>query len=354
MLKQNSLNDMRFQIIYYLNNKKLSKKDLFDCLYNIEESYYKYYKNKNKKEIFIFLIQIYSIKEDEITNFGKNPLLKEIFLNKPKHRYNNIYNFFNNFFHGKKKTSNLIINNYSILIKGKRKYMEDRVILNDNQLFNFSCVLDGHGGKHCSEFLKQNLYKSFTRYLKNNYEIKKSIKLSFKSINEQFLRYHSHSGSTCNLLIINKNINKFILANVGDSRCIAFYKNGKIKQISIDHRPDLVKERIRIELLNGQIINNRVQGILGLTRSFGDKKLKKFIQPNPDIFEGKINNIKYFLQGSDGIFDYASNKEIIKFFNRCLVKTNNNYTKSIEMLMKFIYKIKESKDNVSIIITTIH
>jgi serine/threonine protein phosphatase PrpC len=232
--------------------------------------------------------------------------------------------------------------------------MEDRVILNDNSLFNFSCVLDGHGGKHCSEFLRNNLYKSFTRHLKNNYEIQKSIKLSFKDINQKFFRYHLHSGSTCNLLIINKNINKFILANVGDSRCIAYYKNGKTKQISIDHRPELVKEKIRIELLGGKIINNRVQGILGLTRSFGDKKLRKFVQPNPDIYEGKINNIKYFLQGSDGIFDYASNKEIIQFFNRCLVKTNNNYTKSIEMLMKFIYKIKKSKDNISIIITTIH
>ena len=353
MFRENTLNDMRFQIIYYLNNKKLSKKDLFDCLYNIEESYYKYYKNKNKKEIFIFLIQIYSIKEDEITNFEINPLLKEIFLNKPhQHHKYNIYKYFCNLH--KKRTTNLIINNYSYLIKGKREYMEDRVILNDNKLFNFSCVLDGHGGKYCSDFISNNLYRNFTSYLKNNYEIKKSIKLSFKSINEKFLRSHLKSGSTCNLLIINKNINKFILANVGDSRCIAYYKNGKIKQISIDHRPDLVKERIRIELLDGQIINNRVQGILGLTRSFGDRKIKKFIQPNPDIFEGKINNIKYFLQGSDGIFDYASNKEIIKFLNRCLDKTNNNYTKSIEMLMKFIYKIKKSKDNVSIIITTIH
>jgi len=246
------------------------------------------------------------------------------------------------------------INNYNILIKGKRKYMEDKVILNDNKLFNFSCVLDGHGGKHCSEFMRDTLYKSFTSYLKNNYEIKKSIILSFKDINQKFLKYNLYSGSTCNLLIINKNINKFFLANVGDSRCIAYYKNGKIKQISIDHRPNLFKERKRIELLNGQIINNRVQGILGLTRSFGDKRLKKYVRPQPDIFEGTINNIKYFLQGSDGIFDYASNKEIINFFNRCLVETNNNYKKSIEMLMKFIYEIKESKDNISIIITTIH
>ena len=341
--------DKRFQIIYLLNNKKLTKKDLFEMLYNIKEKYYKFYKNKNKKEILLFLIQIYSIKENEITHFKKNPLLKEIFINQPKYHYD-FYKLFNIFQTEKK----LNINNYSKLMKGKRKYMEDRVIIKNNDLFNFSCVLDGHGGKFCSDFLKDNLYRYFTSYLKNNYEIKKSIKLSFKLINNNFLSYYNNSGTTCNLLIINKNINKFVLANVGDSRCIVCYKNNKVKQISIDHRPDNIKEKIRIELLGGKIIKNRVEGILGLTRAFGDKYLLKYVQPNPDIFEGKINNIKYFLQGSDGVFDYASNKEIIFIFNRYLIQTNNNYKKSVEMLMKYIYKNKKSKDNISIIVTTIH
>ena len=77
-------------------------------------------------------------------------------------------------------------------------------------------------------------------------------------------------------------------------------------------------------------------------------------QPDPDIYEGKINNIKYFLQGSDGIFDYASNKEIIFVFNQYLKKTTNNYKKSVEMLIEYIYKNKKSKDNISIIVTIIH
>lgn len=340
--------DARFQIIYLLNNKKLTKKDLFKMLYNIKGKYYNHYKNKNKKEILLFLIQIYSIKENEITRNKKNPLLKEIFMNKPKYHYNlKLFNFF-------QTNKNLNISNYSDLLKGHRKYMEDRIIINDNDLFNFSCVLDGHGGKSCSDFLQKNLYRYFTAYLKNNYEIKKSIKLSFKLINKNFLYYYNKSGTTCNLLIINKNINKFVLANVGDSRCIICYKNNKVKQISIDHRPENIKEEIRIELLGGKIINNRVEGILGLTRAFGDKNLSKFVQPDPDIYEGKINNIKYFLQGSDGIFDYASNKEIIFVFNQYLKKTNNNYKKSVVMLIKYIYKNKKSKDNISIIVTTMN
>ena len=77
-------------------------------------------------------------------------------------------------------------------------------------------------------------------------KLKKSIILSFKQINKSFYETHLNSGSTCNLLIINKNINKYYLANVGDSRCLAILNNKKFKQISIDHRPDNLKEKIRI------------------------------------------------------------------------------------------------------------
>jgi len=353
MKRQNSMNDMRFQVIYYMNNKKLSKKDLFDCLYNIETDYYSYYKNKNIKDIFIFLTQIYSIKESEITNYEYNPILKNIFLKKEetnnyKIKIKNMLKFL------KQKNKKIIIKNYTCTFQGKRDHMEDRVIINNNDLFNFSCVLDGHGGYYCSNFLKKYLYSYFTYNLKKNYEIKKSIILSFKQINKSFYETHLNSGSTCNLLIINKNINKYYLANVGDSRCLAILNNKKFKQISIDHRPDNLKEKIRIELLGGKIINKRVNGILGLTRAFGDKKLKYFVKPEPDIYEGKINNIKFFLQASDGLFDFASNKEIVNFFNNCLEENKNNYEKSIKMLLCYIYNIKKSKDNISIVITTVH
>jgi serine/threonine protein phosphatase PrpC len=352
MNRQNSINDMRFQVIYYLNNKKLSKKDLFDCLFNLEKDYYSYYKNKNKTDIFIFLTEIYSIQASEITNYEYNPILKNIFLNKKnkknyKKKITNVLNYFKN-----KKVRKIIINNYSCLLQGKRDHMEDRIVINNNNLFNFSCVLDGHGGYHCSEFLKKNIYSYFTNNLKKNYEIKKSIFISFKMLNRSFLRTYFNSGSTCNLLIINKNINKYYLANVGDSRCLAIYNNNKFKQLSIDHRPDNLKEKIRIELLGGKIIKRRVNGILGLTRAFGDKKLKVFVKPDPDIYEGKTDNIKYFLQASDGLFDFASNIEIVDFFNTALI--SHNYTESLNMLLKYIYTIKKSKDNISIVITTVH
>ena len=352
MNRENSMNDMRFQVIYYFNNKKLSKKDLFRCLYNIENKYYSYYKNKNKTDIFIFLTKIYSIKSSEITNYEFNPILKEIFLKKEKNNYRmkmkNMLKYFK-----KNKTKTIEINNFSCTLQGKRNHMEDRVIINNNGLFNFSCVLDGHGGYHCSEFLRRNLYSCFTNNLKKNYEIKKSIIISFKEMNKSFLRTGFRSGSTCNLLIINKNINKYYLANVGDSRCLAVFNNKHFSQISIDHRPDNLREKIRIELLGGKIINKRVNGILGLTRAFGDKKLKYFVKPEPDIYVGKTNNIKFFLQASDGLFDYASNEEIVDYFNSCL-RINNNYQKSAEMLLSYVYGKKKSKDNISIVITTIH
>jgi len=349
------MNDYRFNVIYYLNNKKLSRTDLFDCcLYNIKDSYYPYCKKKNNKDIIIFLIKIYSIKSFEITNYNNNPILKDIFLKNQKkkdyvQKLSNILKYFKN-----KKTKTIIVNNYSCLLKGRRHYMEDRVVLKNNVLFNFSCILDGHGGYECSDFLKKHIYSTFTNNLRQKYEIKESIIKTFEILNKSFLKCNYNSGSTCNLLIINRNINKYYLSNVGDSRCLAIYKNNKFKQISIDHRPENLKEKIRIELLGGSILKKRVNGILGLTRAFGDKEISFLVKPDPDIYEGKINNIKYFLQATDGLFDFASNKEIIIFFNKCLEENNNNYEISLQMLLKYIYKVKRSKDNISIIITTIH
>ena len=81
-------------------------------------------------------------------------------------------------------------------------------------------------------------------------------------------------------------------------------------------------------------------------------KLQSFENGSYIMKIGKTDDIKYFLQGSDGLFDFASNYEIVDFFNTAL--KSHNYTDSLNMLLKYIYIIKKLKDNISIVITTIH
>jgi serine/threonine protein phosphatase PrpC len=45
-------------------------------------------------------------------------------------------------------------------------------------------------------------------------------------------------------------------------------------ELSIDHKPDLAAEKARIERAGGFVEENRVKGILNLSRSLGDLEYK--------------------------------------------------------------------------------
>ena len=66
------------------------------------------------------------------------------------------------------------------------------------------------------------------------------------------------------------------IANVGDSMCVLSRGGRAVKAHKI-HRlgNNDVLERERIEAAGGQIINNRVDGILAISRAFGDVSLRQ-------------------------------------------------------------------------------
>ena len=64
------------------------------------------------------------------------------------------------------------------------------------------------------------------------------------------------------------------VANSGDSRCV-LSDNGKAIELSIDHKPDLSTEKARIEKAGGFVEDNRVKGVLNLSRSLGDLEYKQ-------------------------------------------------------------------------------
>jgi protein phosphatase 1G len=67
------------------------------------------------------------------------------------------------------------------------------------------------------------------------------------------------------------------VANAGDSRAVLARREGdKIvaKELSFDHKPDNPEEKARIEKAEGFVEDNRVNGILNLSRSIGDLEYK--------------------------------------------------------------------------------
>lgn len=76
-------------------------------------------------------------------------------------------------------------------------------------------------------------------------------------------------------------------ANVGDARII-LCRNGKALRLSYDHKGSDENEGKRIANAGGLILNNRVNGVLAVTRALGDAYLKDLVTGHPYTTETVI------------------------------------------------------------------
>lgn len=309
--------------------------------------------NGNKKILYSNIKKYYNIKPYELlADWNVNDL--KIYLKKrglsTKGNKKVLFKKMNNFknMNGGKKPSYSVV---SYQAQGKRQYMEDRIIIKLNKTNCFFSVLDGHGGSHCANFMKKNLYPIFVlekKKLKN--DIQKSLLNTYIKADNLFLKQNIKSGSTACSLFIDNNNNKFYVANTGDSRIISYHDN-RIIQLSIDHKPDSPKEQHRIYRTGGFVKYGRLNGILAMSRSLGDINLKgNGLSCLPDIITGNIKNqIKYFIIASDGLYDVMTNSDIINFINK---KLNRGIPKKeiVKQLVNHAIINKNSLDNVSAII----
>jgi len=76
-------------------------------------------------------------------------------------------------------------------------------------------------------------------------------------------------------------------ANVGDAR-IVLCRNGKALRLSYDHKGSDENEGKRVANAGGLILNNRVNGVLAVTRALGDSYMKDLVTGHPYTTETVI------------------------------------------------------------------
>ncbi|XP_022885047.1 protein phosphatase 2C 16-like [Olea europaea var. sylvestris] len=103
-----------------------------------------------------------------------------------------------------------------------------------------------------------------------------------------------------------------VVANCGDSRAV-LYRGKKAIALSNDHKPNREDEYARIEASGGKVIpwnGHRVFGVLAMSRSIGDRYLKPWIIPEPEVmFVPRARDDECLVLASDGLWDVMTNEE---------------------------------------------
>ena len=379
----------------------------------------------NKKEIYhhkkTSSQNLYSTREPknekiEVENLNKNNILKQIEINQEsknltysdniwankqkllnQQQYKNRFKNSNNNYYNKNKTmqnnlfteNEIMKNSYFIKINAMliefsfmeniniqfENTMEDRSksIINFNNNLNEVVleIFDGHGGRNVSTYLQANFSKIYQKYLNETQKnIGKSLSMAFAKIDDDLRKQPNieNQGSTGTIIHIirDKNNRLFVYnANVGDSRA-SLISAKRIIRLSKDHRTNDKEEKQRILAEGGIIINNRVNGELMLTRSFGDfnfkqngrnnniktnkediDKFRKGVICEPFITQIEIDqslNNQFLFLASDGVWDVISEEELQQ-----LIKVNN-HTKYLSSIIIERALIKQAWDNLSIFV----
>ncbi|KAF7830440.1 protein phosphatase 2C 77 [Senna tora] len=206
------------------------------------------------------------------------------------------------------------------------------------QTIHFFGVYDGHGGSQVADYCRDRIHLALAEEIENVKEglINGSIKADCqdqweKTFTNCFLKVDAEVGGNSNCepiapetvgstavvaIICSSHI---IVANCGDSRAV-LCRGKEPMALSVDHKPNREDEYARIEAAGGKVIQwngHRVFGVLAMSRSIGDRYLKPWIIPEPEITViPRAKEDECLILASDGLWDVMTNEEACELAQR--------------------------------------
>jgi len=216
---------------------------------------------------------------------------------------------------------------------------------------SFFAVLDGHGGAAVVEKVKESLVQNIinSSHFKNGTDMKAALVEGFRITDEQVIADATSSqfcGSTAAMVVVVGN--KIYLAHIGDTRIVISCNSGET-HVTKDHKANREDEKKRIEELGGTVLffgTWRVEGMLAVTRSFGDGVLKTLIPavPEVEVREVSPSNMSVAIIATDGVWDVISNEEAVR-----TVQEASNPKEAAKSLVQEAFE-RGSTDNISAIV----
>ncbi|KAJ1304285.1 hypothetical protein OPQ81_005445 [Rhizoctonia solani] len=253
--------------------------------------------------------------------------------------------------------------------RGQRRTMEDAysfiVDFANVRGQGYFAIFDGHAGKHAAEWCGQNFHKKLLGHLEEYDEpIPDILNRTFHSVDrelsEMAAQGATHSGCTAVTAFLRledadgKAVSDpdgpcrrvLYTANAGDARGV-LCRAGKAVRLTYDHKGSDKQEAKRIVDAGGFVLNNRVNGVLAVTRSLGDSAMKEFVVGSPYTTETELSEEDEFvILACDGLWDVADDQAAVDIVRKSAPNSAQDAAKALldHALSSF------SMDNVSVLV----
>ncbi|CAN0206636.1 unnamed protein product [Ectocarpus sp. 4 AP-2014] len=176
------------------------------------------------------------------------------------------------------------------------------------------------------------------------------------------------SGATALVVVFDGRSRSILVANVGDSRCVASCGGGVAARLSSDHRLSRPDERARVVASGGFVTNDRINGVLAVSRSFGDVQHKEGKSPGltatPELRSEHVvssalpsgsggrgggGSMEFVILATDGLWDVVEDQEAVNFVRLYLSEKNGDLSGAARELTKLALD-QGSVDNVSAVL----
>ncbi|CAE7451291.1 PTC1 [Symbiodinium sp. CCMP2592] len=193
----------------------------------------------------------------------------------------------------------------------------------------FFAVYDGHGGRQVVDFVTRELHENLLRELRKTDSPADALLQAFRATDDDMLRRNiTSSGCTACCCLLQEEINGRVIytAHLGDSRAVLARSGMATRMTSMtDHKATDLLEAKRVIEAGGHIINDRVNGMLAMTRALGDHVLKMPMLPNdvvsnvPDITSTDLTKQDSFIiLACDGIWDVMNDQQAVQLVMECM------------------------------------
>ncbi|DAZ97237.1 TPA: hypothetical protein N0F65_010399 [Lagenidium giganteum] len=242
------------------------------------------------------------------------------------------------------------------LFQGKKKYMEDLVLVRRHDELGFSmlAVMDGHLGVGAAQHVHTHLFDLLVRHLttalanstsddKRAFAERVALRQTFIELHNSFLAslqveqqpQVDFSGSTLTVVLVFEAEQRVLTANVGDSTAILVPTTTSTTKpdnnvtptvVTTDHWPNVSDERARIESSGGFVSFAglwRVVGQLAVSRSIGDQHLRQYVTAEPsiatfhyDAMAGDGTDDSVLVVASDGLWEVMTPDDVARFITQ--------------------------------------